>query len=125
MELLANLNILGSADLFSRLIDFLGVFTIVVGILAASTTFFIKWMGQNNFDAAYTEYRKNLGRVILLSLNFLIAGDIIGSVVGEPTLTSVGVLVIIVLIRSFLSITFEMEVLGRWPWQRFHKPANP
>jgi hypothetical protein len=55
--------------------------------------------------------------VILLGLEFLIAGDIIGTVAISPTFQSVGVLALIVLVRTFLSFSLEVELEGRWPWQ--------
>ena len=59
-----------------------------------------------------------LGRAILLGLEFLVAGDIIRTVAISPTVSSVGVLAVIVLIRTVLSATLTVEVEGRWPWQR-------
>jgi uncharacterized membrane protein len=67
---------------------------------------------------AYSKYRIVLGRIILLGLEFLLAGDIIRTVVISPTLEQVGVLTVIVLIRTFLSFTLEVEIEGKWPWQR-------
>ena len=69
-------------------------------------------------DAAYRGYRRSLGRAILLGLEFLVAGDIIYTVAVEPTFRSVGVLAVLVVIRSFLSAELELEINGRWPWQR-------
>lgn len=66
----------------------------------------------------YRTLREDLGRAILLGLEFLIAGDIIRSVVVDPTLMNVAVLGLIVLVRTFLSMTLQLEVEGRWPWQR-------
>jgi len=63
-------------------------------------------------------FRSNLGRAILLGLEFLVAADIINTVAIEPTLESVLVLGAIVLIRTFLSFSLEVEIEGRWPWQR-------
>jgi hypothetical protein len=69
-------------------------------------------------DAAYVRYRRALGRAILLGLEFLVAGDIIRTVAISPTFTSLGILAIIVAIRTFLSTELELEIEGRWPWQR-------
>ncbi|MDX1536302.1 DUF1622 domain-containing protein [Arsukibacterium sp.] len=63
------------------------------------------------------EIRQRLGRGILLGLEFLIAADIIYTVAVELTLSNVGVLALVVLIRSFLSFTLEVELSGKWPWQ--------
>lgn len=73
----------------------------------------------------YRNLRENLGRAILLGLELLIAGDIIRSVVVDPTLLNVGVLAIIVLIRTFLSMTLQLEVEGRWPWSRVPRAGAP
>ena len=66
----------------------------------------------------YTNLQRQLSRGILLGLEFLVAADIIRTVAVEPTFRSVGVLGLIVLVRTFLSFTLEVEVTGRWPWQR-------
>lgn len=63
------------------------------------------------------EIRQRLGRGILLGLEFLIAADIIYTVAVELTFSNVGVLALVVLIRSFLSFTLEVELTGKWPWQ--------
>jgi uncharacterized membrane protein len=65
----------------------------------------------------YRSYRQLLGRSILLGLELLVAADIIRTVAVTPTFESVGVLAIIVLIRTFLSFSLELEITGRWPWQ--------
>ena len=63
-------------------------------------------------------FRSSLGRAILLGLEFLVAADIINTVAVTPTLLSVAVLAGIVIIRTFLSFSLEVEIEGRWPWQR-------
>lgn len=67
---------------------------------------------------AYAGLRVGLARSILLGLEFLVAGDIIRTVVVAPTIENVGLLGLVVLIRTFLSFTLELEVTGRFPWQR-------
>ena len=68
-------------------------------------------------ETIFRQLRERLGRGILLGLEFLVAADIIHTVAVELTFTTVGVLAIIVLIRTFLSFTLEVELTGRWPWQ--------
>ena len=65
----------------------------------------------------YRRFRQQLGQAILLGLELLVAGDIVRTVAAEPTLNSVAVLAIIVVIRTFLSFSLEIELTGRWPWQ--------
>lgn len=66
----------------------------------------------------YRRFRQQLGRSILLGLELLVAADIIRTVAITPTLTSVAVLAVIVAIRTFLSFSLELEITGRWPWQK-------
>ena len=65
-----------------------------------------------------------MGKAILLGLEFLVAADIIRTVAVEPTFTSVGVLAIVVAVRTFLSFTLDVELQGRWPWQSRHPAAR-
>lgn len=69
----------------------------------------------------FREVRHRLGRGILLGLEFLVAADIIHTVAVELSFESVGVLAAILVIRTFLSFTLELELDGNWPWQ---KPKN-
>jgi uncharacterized membrane protein len=66
----------------------------------------------------YSLYRQDVGRAILLGLEFLIAGDIIRTVVVAPTIQNVLVLGLIVLIRTFLSLSLQLEIEGKLPWRR-------
>ena len=96
----------------NQAIDFVGVLVIIVGAILSTYRFLFR-----AHESSYNRYRQDLGRSILLGLEFLIAGDIIRTVVVAPTLNNVIVLGIIVLIRTFLSIALHMEIEGRWPWQ--------
>lgn len=97
--------------------EFVGVGAMVVGaILAAGLAARSLW--RESPEAAFRGLRQNLGRAILLGLEFLVAADIIRTVSEQPTLRTVVVLGLIVLIRTFLSFTLEVELEGRWPWQR-------
>lgn len=97
-------------------VDAAGVFIIVVGALLATGRFLLR--RQDQTGGSYRLYRQDLGRAILLGLEFLVAADIIRTVVVSPTLEHVIVLGLIVLIRTFLSIALQLELEGRWPWQR-------
>jgi uncharacterized membrane protein len=97
-------------------VDAVGVVIIVAGALIATWRFCLRRGGEPG--VSYRLYRQDLGRAILLGLEFLIAGDIIRTVVVAPTLENVVVLGLIVLVRTFLSMTLQLEVDGRWPWQR-------
>ncbi len=104
--------------LTARIIEVVGVTIIVVA--AAAATLYFAWCSLRDgaLNATYREYRANLGRGILLGLEFLVAADIIGTVAVDPSVQSLAVLAGIVLIRTFLSFSLEVEIEGRWPWQR-------
>ena len=97
-------------------IEAVGVFVVIIGSCYSSVDF-IRSFRQLPEGIAYQKFRRQLGRSIILGLEFLIAGDIIRTVIVEGTLENVLVLGIIVIIRSFLSLTLYLEVEGRWPWQ--------
>ena len=95
-------------------IDAAGVLVVVVGIGVAV----IRLLTKSSAPLGkYKQFRQDLGRGILLGLEFLVAADIIRTVAVTPTLESVLVLGLIVVIRTFLSLALQMEVEGRLPWQ--------
>lgn len=97
------------------LIEIGGVFIIVLGAVYSFFSFGTSIMRKTPF--AYDQFRRRLGRSILLGLEFLVAGDIINTVSVEPTLQNVTTLAMIVLIRTFLSFSLEIELDGRLPWK--------
>lgn len=106
------------AQYFGKVLNLFGILIIVIGIFIVSSIYAGEWLVERKAGIEfYKKYRQNLGRVILLGLEILVAGDIIRTVVGDPNLSSLAALGVIVLIRTFLSIAFEMEVEGRLPWR--------
>lgn len=100
-------------------IDAVGVAVIAIGgVLAAGIA-----LGRlfRKTGGTYRVFREQLGRSILLGLEFLVAADIIRTVAVTPTGQSVAVLAGIVAIRTFLSWSLEVEISGRWPWQTKRK----
>ena len=67
--------------------------------------------------APTSRYKVYLGKALLLGLEFLVAADIVRTVALEPTLLNVGLLAILVVVRTFLSWSLVVEIEGRWPWQ--------
>lgn len=109
-----------------KAVDAAGVVAIVLGALIATLIAAAALLRRRNNDSVYHTYRKRLGRSILLGLELLVAADIIRTVAVTPTFESVGVLALIVLIRTFLSFSLELEITGRWPWQKETSPTpNP
>jgi uncharacterized membrane protein len=98
-----------------EVVDAAGVAVIVVGMVISAGVAAVE-LGRHE-AGTYHHFRVQLGRTILLGLELLVVGDIIRTVAAQPTLTSVGTLAIIVLIRTFLSFSLEVELTGRWPWQ--------
>ena len=102
----------------AHVVELVGVAVLLVGALLAAVAFVKRLLAHTNFQDAYHGLRADLGRAILLGLELLVIGDIIGTVAIEPTMQNLGVLAVIVAIRTVLSFTLELEVSGRWPWQR-------
>lgn len=99
-----------------KVIDGIGVAVIALGAILAGAVTVRKMLGRSGDPYRY--FREQLGRSILLGLEFLVAADIIRTVALTPTWQSVVVLAGIVLIRTFLSFSLEVEISGRWPWQQ-------
>jgi len=106
------------ASLAGHVVEAIGIAVLIIGALLATASFALQLLRGGSFSGAYHELRANLGRAILLGLEFLVIADIIGTVAVEPTLQNLGVLAVIVTIRTLLSFALELEVSGRWPWQR-------
>jgi uncharacterized membrane protein len=102
-------------------IDAAGVAIIVIGAVIAFAVTVVRVARRE--AEVYRQFREMLGRTILLGLELLVAGDIVRTVAAKPTLTSVAILAVIVVIRTFLSFSLEVEISGRWPWQK--RPAAP
>jgi uncharacterized membrane protein len=110
------MNFQQAVESIGMVIDGIGVAVIVLGIVAATGRALLV-APPPGLDR-YMAYRQNLGRAILLGLELLVAGDIIKTVAVAPTLPNMVVLGAIVIIRTFLSFSLELEINGRWPWQQ-------
>ena len=109
-----------------QVVESAGVAIMVIGGLVAMCIAVPALIRPATRPDAYQELRRNLGRVILLGLEVLIVGDIVRTVVVEPTLEAVVVLGSIVIIRIVLSFSLEVEIDGRWPWQeQRNEPRTP
>jgi uncharacterized membrane protein len=97
-------------------VDGVGVFIVAGGMVVA--TWRLALHRAHCAGNYYSLYRQDVGRAILLGLEFLIAGDIIRTVVVAPTVQNVLVLGLIVLIRTFLSLSLQLEIEGKLPWRR-------
>jgi uncharacterized membrane protein len=98
---------------------------IAVMVLIGGTLFCLGHLVRQMFQGAdrrqaYRDFRESLARSLLLAVDLLVAADIILTVTLDLSLESFQVLGLLVLIRTFLHFTLELELTGRWPWQRSH-----
>jgi uncharacterized membrane protein len=107
-----------AAHIVAKIVELVGIAIIAGGAFGTLAIFAFRFGRGGSRDQAVASFRSSLGRAILLGLEFLVAADIINTVAVTPTLLSVAVLAGIVVIRTFLSFSLEVEIEGRWPWQR-------
>ncbi|WP_312888128.1 DUF1622 domain-containing protein [Nonomuraea rhodomycinica] len=112
-------------EIIGEVMDFAGVLVIAVGVLAALVVFGVRYARTREVAGLYMTFRQGVGRAILLGLELLVAADIIRTVAVSPTFGSVGVLAVIVAVRTFLSFSLQVELEGRLPWQRAVPPREP
>jgi uncharacterized membrane protein len=112
------------AEWCAVLIEAIGIGLITGAALYVVIFTLYRFLNDKNTGESMEAGRQRLGRGILFGLEFLVAADIIYTVAVDLTLNSVGVLAAIVLIRTFLSFTIELELDGRWPWQKGGSPSR-
>jgi uncharacterized membrane protein len=103
-------------------IEAMAVLLIAGAFLWASVDFLVRT--RRRAGNAYQKYKLFLGRALSLGLEFLVAADVIRTVTIAPTLTNIGVLGAIILVRTFLSWSLAVEMEGRWPWQTAQGPSS-
>lgn len=107
-------------DYIAKGVEVFGVLVTMVGLCCAVVRFVrgtkTICFCKNNED--YRQFRSEVGRSLLIGLEFLVAGDIIDTVAVQPTLENLSVLGVLIVLRFFLSIALELDIDGRWPWQR-------
>ena len=103
-----------SVSVIGYAIEAVGILIVAIGFINASYQVLTSRSesGENRFET----YRRELGRVMMLGLEFLVAGDIIRTVVVDHSMQSILALGLIVLIRTVLVFTIHLEVHGHWPW---------
>lgn len=97
-------------------IEIIGILIITLGGLLALGRYVFKKQGKDY--RSFQQIREELGRAILLGLEFLVAADIIATVVFDSSMDQILRLGMIVLIRTFLSFTLEIEIEGKFPWKQ-------
>ena len=101
-----------------KVVEAVGAGIMVLGGLGAFLVFASRALRPARAHESYDELRRNLGRTILLGLEVLIVADIVRTIIVDPTIDSVVVLGVIVLVRILLSFSLEVEIDGVWPWRR-------
>ena len=108
-----------------KVVEATGAAILVIGGLWALVGYLAASLRPASRAGAYQRLRQSLGRVILLGLEVLIIGDIVRTIIVDPTIESVAVLGMIVLIRIVLSFSLEVEIDGTWPWSRWRLAREP
>ncbi len=111
------------ARMVAEWIEILAVIVIGVAVVASMLSGLIVRF-RSDGAAAFKTFKRYIARGLLIGLDLLIAADIIKTVTLEATLENVVILGLLVLIRTFLSWTLELEIDGRWPWQPRSGPAD-
>jgi uncharacterized membrane protein len=102
-----------------KVVEGVGAAIMVIGGLVALVAYLVAVARPPTRTDAYRRLRRSLGEIILLGLEVLIVGDIVRTIVVDPTFESVTVLGLIVVIRIVLSFSLEVEIEGTWPWSRW------
>jgi uncharacterized membrane protein len=108
-----------------HLFEVAGVAILLVGGFISLVSYARDLATARERKAAYTALRHNLGRTILLGLEVLIVADIILTVAIDQTLESAATLGLIVLVRTFLSFSLDIEMDGVVPWRRRASEGPP
>ena len=111
-------------DFAEHAFEFVGVGILLVGGLF-SLVAYARDVSQGHRVAAYLGLRNNVGRTILLGLEVLIVADIILTVAIDQTLENAATLGLIVLVRTFLSFSLDIELDGVVPWHRRAAEGTP
>lgn len=108
----------GFFETVTRVFEFIGVGAMAAGIVVALVLSIRSWVTSRNGHTAFKTLRDSIGLVILLGLEILVAADLVRTVTSTPSLTDALVLAIIVLIRTVLSFSLQIEIEGVAPWKR-------
>jgi uncharacterized membrane protein len=107
-------------EILAQILEIVGASLLVIGFVI-TTVIYVRQNLQLGALRALVTYRKSLGRVILVGLETLVAATIIKTITVDPSVESLGLLAVMIAIRTILSWTTVLETSGRWPWQKSAK----
>jgi uncharacterized membrane protein len=109
---------LGWIEVASLFIEAVAVIIIVYALLYGSVRYIVTVIQRKLTPRErFNQYKHGLGKALLLSLEILVAADVIRTVALEPSLSKILMLGLLVMIRTFLSWSLILEMDGHWPWQ--------
>lgn len=109
------MNLAEIISLFAKFLEGTGVLVITIGVFYSLLSYLYHLHSKQT--SAFNHLKQGIGKTILLWLEILIAGDIVATIITKPSLEEVGILGMIIIIRTFLSLSLHVEVDGRFPWQ--------
>lgn len=98
-------------------LEILAVGVLISGVMLFTVLFLKRLFRTGERKNAYQEFRLGIGRTLLLALDLLVAADIVLTVTVDLNFETLGMLGLLLVIRTFLHWILELEVSGRWPWQ--------
>jgi uncharacterized membrane protein len=113
-----------SISVIGYVIESLGVIILVSGIFRAFGRARMSLAAKGDRDTVFSRFRHEFAQSTLVAMDFLIAGDIIRTVIVSHSIEDILVLALLVAIRTSLVFTLHLELEGRWPWQA-HRPSDP
>jgi uncharacterized membrane protein len=111
-------SVFGWIEIAYVFVEVVAVIIIVSSLIYGTVRFIVgKFQRKLTNRERFRQYRHGLAKSLLLSLEILIAADVIRTVILEPDLNKILGLGLLVLIRTYLSLSLMVEMEGRWPWQ--------
>ena len=104
--------------LLTQLLEIVGAAFLVLGFVFDTTRWWFRQLRQQSPASALEGYRRSLGRSVLIGLEILVAATIIKTIIVEPSVEGMGLLITMIMIRTILGWTTVLEISDRWPWQR-------
>lgn len=102
----------------ARIFEVVAVGVLVLGLLWSAVLATVTWVRSRAGHVAFQTLREAFGGTLLLAVEVLVAADLVRTIAVEPTIENVAVLGLVVVIRTFLSFSLEIEIEGVVPWRR-------